>query len=274
MKRLISGLVLATILVATVWSTTPYFFLVFSLLVLLIALREFYGLVEKTGYQCYSWLGYGASLAICYAFATERFTLIPPVAFVLLLLIMISVLLTSRSLPDFSKVVGSASGTLFGVFYVSVCAGHLIAVRMLDPQGTAHLPSKLLTVFFLIIAASDTGAYYFGSYFGQHKLAPLISPGKTWEGSIGGLMLAISVALIAKYTFFPEIPALHALLLAMVMNIVGQMGDLFESIIKRGARTKDTASLIPGHGGLLDRIDSILFNAPLLYYYYQFYFGS
>jgi phosphatidate cytidylyltransferase len=103
---------------------------------------------------------------------------------------------------------------------------------------------------------------------GRRRLAPRVSPGKTVEGAIGGLLGNVVAALIAHFTFFPELKIIHAVPLALLMGVLGITGDLCESMLKRGASAKDAGNLIPGHGGLLDRLDSMLFNAPLLYYYY------
>ena len=119
---------------------------------------------------------------------------------------------------------------------------------------------------------SDTGAYFAGRALGKHKLAPEISPGKTWEGLIGGLIAAAAFAALATYWFFPELPYRFSIPLAMVMAGVGVLGDLAESAMKRGSNTKDAASILPGHGGLLDRLDSLLLNAPILYYFARLYF--
>src|SRR5206468_11538050 len=163
-------------------------------------------------------LGYCASAVVIYAFSSKRFDLILPTSVGLLLAMMIATLFESKKAAEFQKIMGSVAATLLGVFYVVVLAGYLIGVRVIDEGQRA---SQLLSLFFLIITASDTGAYYAGRNFGRHKLAPLISPGKTVEGSIGGIVAAIGVSLLAKYTFFHELPALHAIALGVVMNIGG-----------------------------------------------------
>jgi phosphatidate cytidylyltransferase len=132
----------------------------------------------------------------------------------------------------------------------------------------------LLSFFFLVLMGADAGAYYIGRALGKHKLAPSISPGKTWEGVVGGLVAALAMATLAHFWFFRELPLRYALPLAAVMMVVGILGDLAESALKRGAGAKDAANLLPGHGGLLDRLDSLLFNAPLIYYFARFYFNS
>ena len=110
--------------------------------------------------------------------------------------------------------------------------------------------------------------------FGKTKLASKISPGKTWEGVIGGLAAALGMATLAHFWFFRELPLKFALPLAVLMTFLGILGDLTESALKRGAGKKDAASLLPGHGVILDRLDSLLFNAPLIYYFARFYFSA
>ncbi|MFN0119934.1 MAG: phosphatidate cytidylyltransferase, partial [Blastocatellia bacterium] len=122
--------------------------------------------------------------------------------------------------------------------------------------------------FFLVIFAGDTGAYYVGRAFGRHKLAPRISPGKTIEGLAGGLLANALAVVISKYTFFPGLELSLGIPLALAMGVLGVIGDLCESMLKRGAGAKDAGQIIPGHGGILDRLDSLLFNAPLLYYFH------
>jgi len=147
---------------------------------------------------------------------------------------------------------------------------HLVALRTGFNQ---KLSAHLLSFFFLIIMGADAGAYYSGRALGKHKLAPAISPGKTWEGVAGGVLVALAMAALAHFWFFRELPLKWALPLAFVMAVVGILGDLTESALKRSAGAKDAAKLLPGHGGVLDRLDSLLFNAPLIYYFGRLYFN-
>jgi phosphatidate cytidylyltransferase len=137
-----------------------------------------------------------------------------------------------------------------------------------------ELAKDLLSYFFLVLMSADAGAYYVGRALGKHKLAPSISPGKTWEGVVGGVGAALLMAWISHYWFFLELPLKYGLPLAVVMTVLGILGDLSESALKRGAGAKDAASILPGHGGLLDRLDSLLFSAPLIYYFARFYFHA
>jgi phosphatidate cytidylyltransferase len=127
----------------------------------------------------------------------------------------------------------------------------------------------LFWIFFLMAVnyAGDTGAFYAGRSWGRHKLAPQVSPKKTIEGSLGGLAANILVAIIFQLTLFQEQPLGFMAALGLVIGLVSQMGDLMESVFKRAARIKDSGSLLPGHGGILDRIDSLLLPAPLVYFY-------
>ena len=134
--------------------------------------------------------------------------------------------------------ISSAGATILGVLYIVLLGGHLVAVRTgFSQQLSAHL----LSFFFLVIMGADTGAYYVGNAFGKHKLAPKISPGKTWEGIAGGVLAALSLATLSHFWFFPEISLVAALVLAAVMNVLGVVGDLTESALKRGAKAKDAS---------------------------------
>ncbi len=270
MKRVVSGLVLVSLLGFAIWSQTPYYFLTLAAIVLALALWEFYQLAKKVGSNPHQIQGFLAAALIVYASTQNNNPekIIIPTIVVLLTTMMITSLFESKTSEDFAKVLNSVAATLLGVCYVVLLASFLIAIKFTaNPYPKS---SQLLSLFFLIIVASDTAAYYVGSNLGKNKLVPLISPGKTVEGSIGGLLGAITASLVTKYTFFPQLPLVHALILAITMNIISQMGDLFESLLKRGSGAKDAASIIPGHGGLLDRLDSVLFNAPILYYYFLF----
>src|SRR4029078_3940775 len=155
--------------------------------------------------------------------------------------------------------------------YVVLLGAHLVAMRTGFRQ---ILSAHLLSFFFLVIMGADTGAYYVCKAFAKHKLAPAISPGKTWEGVVGGVVAALAMATLAHFWFFRELPLRYMVTLAAIMTLLGILGDLVESALKRGAGAKDAANILPGHGGILDRLDSLLFNAPLIYYFARFYFNS
>jgi phosphatidate cytidylyltransferase len=147
----------------------------------------------------------------------------------------------------------------FSVFYIALCSSFLVLLRFL-PAGNSWL-----LVLTAITAGSDTGAYYSGRAFGKKKLCPSISPAKTINGAIGGVLVAVLAATLIGVFFLPDVGMVQLALAAALLAVVGIAGDLAESIIKRGTGIKDSGTLLGGHGGLLDRIDSLLLTAPLLY---------
>jgi phosphatidate cytidylyltransferase len=278
MSRIITAVVFLPFLIASI--LIPWLqplFIVLAAAAMLFGLYEFYVLARKKEMKpdvAAGFLG-GAALFTIFCFATPDPTQAPLdvqtiVLILLLLTIATLVAATLRGAP-FDKMIASSGATMLGVFYVVLLGGHLVALRTgFEERLSAHL----LSFFFLVLMGSDTGAYYVGRAVGKHKLAPKISPGKTWEGVAGGLVAALALATVAHFWFFKELPLKWALPLAAVMAVLGILGDLTESALKRGAGAKDAAKILPGHGGALDRLDSLLFNAPLLYYFAYFYFSA
>lgn len=147
-----------------------------------------------------------------------------------------------------------------GLMYIPLLLGHVVWLRYLT-QGEWWILWLLL-----VICSGDTAAYYTGKAWGQKKLYPQVSPGKTWTGTFGGLAASLGVGVVAGRWLLPEETVFSLALLAVVLGCLGLLGDLFESMLKRQAQVKDAGSLLPGHGGMLDRLDSILFAAPALVY--------
>lgn len=168
---------------------------------------------------------------------------------------------------DLQQVVQQLALLLFGFFYVPLLLGHLVLLRGL-PFGR-----EWIYLVLLIVMASDTGAYFSGITLGRHKLYPAISPNKSVEGAVGGLLGALVGAFVARATFFPALDAGDCLLLGLGLGAMSQLGDLFESMLKRACGVKDSGVLFPGHGGILDRLDSLLFAFPLAFYYAWFVIG-
>jgi len=150
---------------------------------------------------------------------------------------------------------------LFGVLYVGFPLSTVVSTRSLSD-------GQFLVLFLAVVTwASDTGAYYAGTLWGKHPLLPSVSPKKTVEGVLGGLALAVGAALLAQWWFASQLSQSDALILGMLLTATGLLGDLFESAIKRRTGVKDSGGILPGHGGMLDRLDSLLFTAPTFYYY-------
>jgi phosphatidate cytidylyltransferase len=164
-------------------------------------------------------------------------------------------------LQEIRQAASEAALILMGFLYVPLLLSHLVMIRML-PHGIPWL-----FLMMVIVMTGDSAAYYVGSSIGKTKLYPAVSPKKSVEGSLGGLAGSIGGAFVAKAIFFPELRAVDCVATALLLGILGQLGDLFESLIKRSCGVKDSGSIIPGHGGILDRLDSILFAGPVAFYY-------
>lgn len=276
--RILTAAIALPILVAAIilplwWRESVWLFVAIAALALAAGLFEFYSLTKKLELKADAAIGYLGAAALFIGFVfdapakAQELLLLTLAAFAIVLLITQAF----RFQKDFSKMLAGIGVTLVGVIYVAFLGGFLVAMRVGFESGFG-LSTKLLGYFFIVIFMSDTGAYYAGRAFGKHKLAPAISPGKTVEGLIGGLLAAAAGAAIATATFFSELPFQVSIPLALVLAAVGVLGDLCESAMKRGAGAKDAATILPGHGGFLDRLDSLLFGAPILYYFARFYF--
>jgi phosphatidate cytidylyltransferase len=163
--------------------------------------------------------------------------------------------------------VPAAAASLFAVAYLGALGGTLAALRTLPPDSDG---AWRVTLLLAIAMTSDSFAYFTGSAFGRHKLAPRVSPGKTVEGLAGGLVGGVIAALVVRRFGLPGIPLAAAVVLGVVVAAFGVVGDLVESLLKRWSGVKDSGRLFPGHGGMLDRLDSLLFGAPVLYYYFLY----
>lgn len=163
---------------------------------------------------------------------------------------------------------------LFGTMYVAWLASHLVSLRELPVQVGRPYALGALAVGFAFVTTwmADTGAYIVGSLWGRHKLAPRISPGKSVEGALGGTAFAVAAGFVMARTLMTDtLTPLSGAVLGGLAALVGLAGDLAESLLKRDAHVKDASGAIPGHGGMLDRFDSVLFSAPLLYYVLRFF---
>jgi phosphatidate cytidylyltransferase len=267
MSRIITAAIVLPILIASILiSWLAPLFVALALSAMVLGLYEFWVLARRREMKPDVVVGFAAAAAI---FTIFYFDELPLLLLILPAFTIIALLVEMLRGAPFERMMASVGATVLGVMYVALLGGHLVAVRTGFRQ---ELSADLLAFFFLVIMGSDTGAYYTGRTFGRHKLAPNISPGKTWEGAIGGMAASLLMAAVAHYWFFPQLPLKLALPLAALMNVLGVIGDLTESALKRGAGAKDAAQILPGHGGLLDRLDSLLFNAPLIYYFARAYF--
>jgi phosphatidate cytidylyltransferase len=240
------------------YTPTSAFFLLVTAAALL-ALWEFYRLYFRDRRVTASMvLGFGAAVATLVSLQWPWIVSDRTVLLLTVIAVLSYRLLCTR---DLRQSLEDSAVLIFGVTYIALTLGCLLLTRAL-PEG-----EFLVLFLFLVTWAADTGAYYVGTSVGRHRLAPVISPNKTVEGLVGGVMLALGAALLARMWFLPSFSVTECLVAGALLTIAGVTGDLTESALKRSAGVKDSGVVLPGHGGMLDRLDSLLFTSPVFYYY-------
>ncbi|MDE2322309.1 MAG: phosphatidate cytidylyltransferase [candidate division NC10 bacterium] len=257
LKRILSAaILLPAFLLLVQFGTALHFFLLVTLAIL-VGLYEFYGMAKAGGWHPLTRLGIGCGVALsCMEFfGAPAPWLISAFAGVIVLLL-ISLLVAGT---DRKEAVSRGAITLLGLMYV---AGLLSFPALLRAMALGRT-----YIFYLVFVtwAGDTGAFYVGSAMGKRLLCPTVSPRKTIEGSVGGLICSVLASGLATFWFWEGLGAVESVAMGLGVGVMGQVGDLCESMLKRSFGVKDTGALIPGHGGLLDRVDSLLFAGPILY---------
>ncbi len=258
LQRVLTGLVLIPLVLSLVVFAPLKLFAIVTALVALLTLREYLDLAELLHLAPLRYPAYvfGGLLVVGPAILPVG----PSSPMLEGLLVLLALALAMRPGRDLAQSLGAAASTVMGVLYVALPFALLVFLRE-APKG------EYLVVYVLALTwVSDTAAYYAGRAFGRHKMALRVSPGKTWEGAAASLAAATLFGWLFLGYFFPAVPLWASLLSALAVNIAGQVGDLAESALKRGAGVKDSGSLLPGHGGLLDRVDALLFAIPVLWY--------
>jgi CDP-diglyceride synthetase len=275
MLRVASGAVLIAATVALVWLAPVELLAATAVVVALIGFREYITLARQLGQNPPGLLAGVFTASACWVVAFQINNGLEAVlisGFIAASALVLAaggpaaepaVDAAERDLRDHSRDVrgtslGDVAAAIFPVLYLGVPLGALVAV-----QQIAGRPALFLLMITIIV--SDTAQYYTGRLLGRHRLAPAISPKKTIEGAIGGFVFGGSTLVIAGHWWLPGVPAGLRALVGMVIVALGIAGDLFESMLKRSAGVKDSSALIPGHGGVLDRIDALLFAAPVYY---------
>jgi phosphatidate cytidylyltransferase len=261
MRRILTAIVLIPLVVALVLFGPPYLMVAVQSAIALAGVWEYFRLARFAG---------GRPLHVPGFFLAALLSLSPlkdstSGGIVILLLsagLMATMLIAMRPSEDLKAYVDSVAATLFGPIYVALPLALLVYVWM-QYEGPHYVLFTLVVIW-----AGDTTAYFVGSSIGRHKCSPRISPNKTWEGTVASFAAALLVAAVASLWFHGGGVWWELLPLAAALNVAGQFGDLAESALKRSAGVKDSSNLIPGHGGVLDRIDALLFAAPVLWYYW------
>lgn len=261
LMRVMTSVVGAALLISIIaFGNTLLFWLVVSTAIV-IGLTEFYRLAEAR-YPAYRvpgiMLGWLVSLSALLYTSIQHIAMSDFMISLMVLSLFFYALLTKRPLKELFPAFGI---TLLGVLYVSWLLSHLVLLRGLS-NG-----KEFVLYLLLVVWSGDTGAYYTGRAFGKHKLAPAVSPKKTIEGGLGGIFFSLLGSCLAKLTFLPLLSYIDCITLAIVLAVIAQCGDLCESMLKRAVKIKDSGTILPGHGGILDRLDGVMFAAPVLYYY-------
>jgi len=256
MKRVITAFIAILFLIGVIRYAPLWVFIILILFVALISLNEFYALIKPKITEKIVFVNYVLTAILFFSILTNShryialfpFFVIFPLAFFIF------------TYPKSHHKIGDIANLIMGPFYICL---PLVLLGIIS-----RLPHGRMWIFFIlfVIFAGDTGSFYCGKSFGKHKLTQ-ISPGKTWEGTIGGLIANIASAGLFGYVFFTSLSVLSIIIVGIVLGISGQIGDLAESMLKRISNKKDSGKILPGHGGMLDRIDSLLFAIPVLYVY-------
>lgn len=258
-KRILTALVALPLLVFTVYYTSQGLFAGLIFVLSALALHEFYAMslpVERGIEKGLSVIaGVCSCVGIVHALSPNAVVLSLALPFLSLLLVYLF------RFHNIETVCRDLAISLLGILYIPLLLSHVVLLRAL-PAGR-----DWIFLVLLVVMTSDTFAYFIGMNFGKHHLYKAVSPNKTIEGAIGGLAGAILGATLCKFWFFPGLSAFDVIAIGLGVGAISQLGDLFESLMKRSFGVKDSGSMIPGHGGLLDRLDSLLFAFPITFYY-------
>lgn len=280
-RRLSSTLVLWGIVLGALFSGSKVISDVVFMLVLVtlavVGLLEFYGLVEKEGMVCFKGWGVfgGAALLIGTFFHLEGLlgihgtpSRVNDFETIFLIFFVLGLCFLQFLSKSNTKGILAISTTLFGLMYVAWLLNFIQKIYLFP---TLEGDGKFYVLYFILVTKfSDTGAYVVGSLIGRHKMIPRISPGKTWEGFGGAIVVSTGASVGFAYlagTHLPGMTWVHAVILGVILSTAAVVGDLIESIFKREAGVKDSGNFFPGIGGILDLLDSLLFNGPLMYLY-------
>jgi len=264
--RILMALIILPVLYIIIFMKNPYFFVALAILALTVALNEIYFMLSKKNFKPFFIIGNLFAFAIYFVILYDSKTIYFLGLVALFVILSFTIVVISTKKNYFQKIIS----TIMPVIYVSFLGLFGIKLRLLE-NG-----SYFIFILLFITYMYDAGAYFVGSAIGKHKLIPSISPGKTIEGCIGGLAIAILSTIIIHFLFLPKTilgqhQLIHLIILSVLLSIAGQIGDISESLIKRFSDVKNSSDIIPGHGGVLDKIDSSLFNSFFLFFYLKFF---
>ncbi len=261
--RAITGFFFVAVMLASVL-LGAYAFSLFFLILSVLSVEEFYRLVStETVKPQKRW---GIALAICiYLPVYLYFFQAEPIIYLLICVPVIILIFIAELFRKQNNPFHNIAYTLFGVLYAVLPFCFFYGLAFTDGSYSYHYP----LAFLILLWASDTGAYLFGTQLGKHKLFERHSPKKTWEGFVGGMITSVAAAFILSI-YFTDLAPIHWIVISIIIVTGGTLGDLCESMLKRSLSAKDSGTLLPGHGGILDRFDGLLLAAPLVFVYLQF----
>lgn len=265
--RVLVAVVGIPLIVAASYFGGPYFFL-FTTALVIISTNEFYGLARAKNIEPASILGItsgGILNAIVYSSGISTAI---DFLLVILLVVMLAELAKKRT-AGVAGVFANIGTTITGIVYIGLFGAMLTAIRervgVEKTFPTDHEAGMFIIAIFAAIWICDSAAYFVGKSMGKHKMSKFVSPNKTWEGAVAGFVFAVAAAVAARYLVLRTLDLRIALGMGIIVGTFGQAGDFVESLFKRDAGVKDSSTIIPGHGGVFDRFDSLLFSAPLIY---------
>jgi phosphatidate cytidylyltransferase len=276
LKRTLTALLLIPPVVYVIGWSPKWLFVLATVVAVVLALREYFALCRAMSFEIFPWVGYpgAAVLSLVHLLPKEQSHYVAELLVLVILLLLVPTLGLWRS-TNFKEYLVATSVTIFGIFYIGFAFSCLVALRLSPlsfeaPQGGQGIQQPLgasrpLLLLFLVIWAGDICAYLVGRSIGRIPFFARISPRKTWEGALAGLAGSLLASWAFAHWFWKLADVKTIVLLAAWVAVAGQFGDLVESAIKRGANQKDSGTLLPGHGGFLDRIDSLLFAAPAMW---------
>ncbi|NQU74068.1 MAG: phosphatidate cytidylyltransferase [Candidatus Omnitrophica bacterium] len=260
LRRIITSIALMLFVIATIFVFPAWFFCIVVSTLIGFGLYEFFAMVTKKGIFVYRYFGTIMGIILPIIIYLNYGGLAPDMEPFLLVIISFFVFVLQFVRRDNSQALTAISITLLGILYISWFFSFMIKIR--------HLPDGVYLVSFLLLVTKmgDIGAYVVGRFFGKHNLIPRISPNKTVEGTVGGFAVSMVTAFIVR-GFLPNSSFVDLVILGVLLGVLSQIGDLSESLIKRDCQVKDAATYLPGLGGVLDIIDSLLFTTPIFYFY-------
>jgi len=242
-------------------------FFVFVMFISLLSYFEFTSFIKKIDISANFWVGFGGVL---FSLLNNRYHYLDTYSFLLLFMLILS---TSELFRKEGSPIANIGSVLFGVIYIGFFSSAIIGVREIFPQiGSLYERGGYIIIsIFATIWICDSAAFFGGTALGKHKLFPRVSPKKSWEGAIFGFIFAIGTMLAAKIIALDFFSWNTVITIGIIIGIFGQVGDLIESLLKRSVNVKDSSNLIPGHGGIFDRFDSLLFTAPIIFLYLTYF---